>query len=82
MGTVMMTVELPGDAATLGEAAKRLGLAQEALDPEYGIVPVDPDNGLYSVLVEESISRHAKGRDGVGGPFSNPRIEPFGPPRT
>ena len=81
MGTVMMTVELPPEAATLAEAAKRLGLAEEALDPEHGIVPVDPDNGLYSVLVEESKSESAAGRAGVHGPFSNPRIEPFGPPR-
>jgi hypothetical protein len=75
-----MTVELDPGAATPAEAAKRLGVAAEDLDADYGVVPVDPDNHLYSVLVDEEAGAAAGGREGVEGPFSNPRIEPFGPP--
>ena len=77
----MMTVELAADAVSLDAAAQRLGVGVEDLDAEYGLVPVDPDNHLYSVLVDEKAGADAGRRAGVEGPFSNPRIEPFGPPR-
>ena len=80
MAGVLMTVELAPEAASLADAAARLGLAPDDLDAEYGVVPVDPDNQLYSVLVDEAAGEAARGREGVRGPFSNPRIEPFGPP--
>jgi hypothetical protein len=77
----MMTVELDPDSATVDEVAKRLGLGPEEIDAEFGVVPIDPDNHLYSVLVDEQASARVAGQPGVEGPFSNPRIEPFGPPR-
>jgi hypothetical protein len=73
MAHVMMTVELDPDAATLGAAAGRMGVDPAALDADFGVVPIDPDQNLYTVMVEEDAG--ARG----GGPYSNPRIEPFGP---
>ena len=81
MGSVMMTVELPPGAVSLAEAADRLGLDPGALDAEYGLVELDPGNNLYAVLVDEAAGVQASGREGVEGPFSNPRIEPFWPPK-
>ena len=30
---------------------------------------------------EESVAAKLQGHEGVAGPFSNPKIEPFGPPK-
>ena len=79
MPHVLMTVELPG-AASLHAAAERLGVAPGDLDAEFGVIPVDPEQRLYSVMVEERASAAAAERPGTGGPFANPKIEPFGPP--
>ena len=79
MAHVLMTVELPG-GASLDAAAARLGVAPEDLDAEYGVVPIDPEHHLYSVMAEERAIAGTGARPGTEGPFSNPRIEPFGPP--
>jgi hypothetical protein len=79
MAHVLMTVELPGDAS-IDAAAARLGVKPGDLDPEFGVIAIDPEQHLYSVMVEEHVSAGAAARPGTGGPFSNPRIEPFGPP--
>jgi hypothetical protein len=80
MTGVLMTVELEPDAADLAAAAERLGVPTAKLDAEFGVVPIDPEQNLYSVMVDEQVTDAAARRPGVAGPFSNPRIEPFGPP--
>jgi hypothetical protein len=82
MAGVMMTVELDPGAADLAAAAERLGVAAKELDSEFGVVAIDPDNHLYTVMVDEQVCMAAARRDGVSGPYSNPRIEPYGPPRA
>jgi hypothetical protein len=77
----MMTVELDPGAATVAQAAERLGVSPDEIDAEFGVVSIDPDQNLYTVLVDERAASAAAGRPGVEGPFSNPRIEPFGPPK-
>jgi hypothetical protein len=81
----MLTVKLPPGQATLEEARKRLGLAEDEVDPEFGLVPLDPAEGVYAVLVPAEagnrVMASAAGEAGeVGGPYANPPIEPFGPP--
>jgi len=73
---MLLTVELPG-AADLEAAAQRLAVPVAKLDAQFGVVPVDPDNHLYSVMVEDDAAPGASARSGVSGPYSNPRIEPF-----
>ena len=77
----MLTLELDPQEATVSRVAVRLGLEPGEIDAEFGVVAIDPDNHLYTVLVEERASERVAGQPGVEGPFSNPRIEPFGPPR-
>jgi hypothetical protein len=81
MADVMMTVELDPEEATVAKAAERLGVEPDRIDAEFGVVSIDPEQNLYTVLVDEQVAAGAAGRPGVEGPFSNPRIEPFGPPR-
>jgi hypothetical protein len=85
--TVMLTVKLPPERATLDEARKRLGLSEDEIDPKFGLVPLDPAEGTYAVLVSAEAGARAAASAGdrgdagdVGGPYANPPIEPFGPP--
>ncbi|WP_214317164.1 hypothetical protein [Nonomuraea sediminis] len=71
---VLITVRLPR-GATLADAIDRLDLAEEDVDTSYGLVAVDPDEGLYALRVTDRAGRKA------GPPFADPKIEPFGPPR-
>jgi len=80
MAHVLMTVELRGEAS-VDAAAAQLGVAPADLDRDFGVIPIDPEHHLYSVMVEERASAAAAERPGTAGPFSNPRIEPFGPPQ-
>jgi hypothetical protein len=77
----LMTVRLPHGSPTLAAAAKHLGIAVEDLDAQFGVVPIDPDRGLYAVQVHAGkLPKSSEGSsEGYRGPWSNPRIEPFGP---
>ncbi|MFC4585963.1 hypothetical protein [Sphaerisporangium corydalis] len=74
---VLVTVRLP-PTATLGEAMLRLGLTEDEVDMAYGLVPIDPDQGLYVLRVTDDAGARV-GPD--AGPFSDPHIEPHGPLR-
>ncbi|MEU6998241.1 hypothetical protein [Nonomuraea sp. NPDC046570] len=71
---VLITVRLPR-GATLADAIERLGLSEDEVDTGYGLVLIDPDQGLYGLRVTDEAGHRA------GPPYSDPRIEPFGPPR-
>ncbi|MGW4642504.1 hypothetical protein ACWEN6_28580 [Sphaerisporangium sp. NPDC004334] len=75
---VLVTVELPPAEATLEGAMRRLGLSEEEVDTAYGLVPLDPGQGLYAVRVTEQAG-HRVTPPGEG-PFADPPIEPYGPP--
>lgn len=78
MAKVLLTAEL-GDRATVESAREQLGLEAGEIDDSFGLVPVDPDRGLYALMVEDAAAARLSGTTGVQGPFSNPVIEPFGP---
>jgi hypothetical protein len=79
MPDVMMTVELDPEVATVAQAAERLGVEPDRIDADFGVVSIDPEQNLYTVLVDAQAAAEAADRPGVEGPFSDPRIEPFGP---
>lgn len=78
--TVMVTVELPPEGATLAAARELLGLAEDEVDEDFGLVSLDPERGTYAVLVRAEAGSRAAARPGAKGPYENPRIRPFGPP--
>ncbi|MBB2740478.1 UNVERIFIED_ORG: hypothetical protein FHR35_000298 [Microbispora rosea subsp. rosea] len=81
MAEVLITVRLAAPA-TLEAAMRRLGLTEDEVDAAYGLVPVDPGKNLYVLRVTEDAGRRV-GDSGAadGGPYSDPPIEPYGPPR-
>lgn len=83
MADLMMTVQWPGKAPTIDEIQQRFSLSDEEISKSFGVVEVDPNEHIYTFLVNEnSVSKilQSGAEVKVEGPFSNPRIEPFGPP--
>jgi hypothetical protein len=77
----LMTVHGPNGAPSLAEAAGELGVSMADMDDKFGVVPIDPENKLYAVQVKGSSIAGGKAESGeeYRGPFSNPKIAPFGP---
>jgi hypothetical protein len=75
----MMTLKLRPRDATLARICTKFNLSAADLDPEFGIVNIDPKKNLYTILVEAEVAQKLAGREGVAGPYANPRIETFGP---
>ena len=76
---VLMTVTCAQPEPSLEEAAAALGVELEALDAGFGVVVIDPARKLFSVqALEDAVARKAEG-GAYRGPFSNPKIETFGP---
>jgi hypothetical protein len=77
---VLMMIVSPGRVPDLARAASLLGVNASEMDATFGVVPIDPENGKYAVQVRASAATDPrKSADGSSGPYSNPRIEGFGP---
>lgn len=58
---------------SLEEAASKLGFEVKQLDASFGVVSIDPVNGMYGIQAEVSPEK------GQAGPFSNPGIGLYRP---
>lgn len=79
--TLLMTLAAKGRPPTLADAARHLGVEESGLNAEFGVVLVDPANGVYCVEVYAASLPTGSGADRDGtyrGPFSNPGIEHAG----
>ena len=73
---------------TIESVCETFGLKTEEVDAEYGVVQTDANEGLFVVMVDEiartrideKLKLLGADSDPAVGIFSNPRIEPFGPP--
>ncbi|TPV93446.1 MAG: hypothetical protein B7733_20425 [Myxococcales bacterium FL481] len=82
MTKVMLTLSGRSTEPKLSDVISELALKEEEVDLEYGVQMIDPVAGDYVILVEEAAALRVTGSDpSVEGPFSNPRIEAFGPPQ-
>jgi hypothetical protein len=79
---LLMTVEMPGAEASMDRAASELGVAVEDLDSAFGVVPIDPACSKYAVQVRaDKVPTETRPEGEHRGPWSNAKIEPFGPVR-
>jgi len=79
MAMALMTVSHPAGKPTLEEAARQLGVDVAKVDSAYGVVVIDPEQGLYAVQVEASAAASPDAEGKFAGPWSNPNIASFGP---
>jgi hypothetical protein len=82
VGKVMYSLKLDPKDATLAHVRRELDLDPSEIDADFGVVSIDPDQDLYTILVDERAVTKLGAKADVQGPFANPRIEPFGPPKS
>lgn len=80
MAEVMMTITWKGPKPSLASVAQRLQVPTTALSEKFGVVLIDPQHSKYTVLLDEAYAHQMRGPD-IEGPFSNPGIAHYGPPR-
>lgn len=78
----MVTLKLDPEQVSLAQVRESLGIDAEEIDDDFGVIAVEPEKNLYAVLVEQDTANRVRDTKGVDGPFSNPKIEPFGPPQN
>ncbi|MGA6208572.1 hypothetical protein ACPESR_27835 [Nocardia testacea] len=72
----LLTVSLPPGSG-LADALRELGLAEDEVDREYGLIAVDPDTGRFALRVAASAAaRLASGS--AATVFADPPVEPLG----
>jgi hypothetical protein len=76
MASVMVSLQLDPEQASLEEVRRLLGLGEDEVDPRFGVVNIDPNEHLYAILVEQEAAERVRDAAPVRGVFSNPRIEP------
>ena len=84
MRTIMLTIRTKGERPTLDLLRARYGLTEEEIDTSFGIVAIDPEEDMFTILILERVASKVQSDSewDVKGPYSNPQIEPFGPPFT
>ena len=86
METVMLQFKHQGSVPSVDEVRRLFGLEADEINTQFGVIATDPTEGVYTVLVATKASKRvetvldSRPRDPAEGVFSNPRIEPFGPP--
>ncbi len=85
MAKLLFNVTWEQGEPSIEQVCEKYRLEPQELDTEFGINQIDPEANLYSILVDEEAAERVREQfsydtSGIEGPFSNPRIEPFGPP--
>lgn len=76
----LMTVVSRDGPPTFEAAAGQLGVHVDAVDQSFGVVLIDPRQGLYSVQVDAAqLPPEVAAQEPYRGPFSSPRIDTFRP---
>ena len=79
---VLLTMVHKGQAPTTGDVARELGVPVSAVDPDYPAALIDPAESLYAVrIVASALADRSPTDETYRGPFADPPIGTFGPPR-
>jgi hypothetical protein len=70
---------------SIEEICQEYGFKPQEIDAQFGIIEIDPEDHLYSILVDQEAALRVRNQLGEGvsdieGPFADVRIAPFGPP--
>ena len=71
---VMLTLELADAEANLDAQKRRLGLTDDEVDEEFGLVEISPRRHLYTLLADTAAAARVRGEEGVQRISSNPVI--------
>ena len=83
MPKVMLTLHGKKSEPKIEDVMQELKLKAGELDEEFGVQMIDPAAGDYAILIEEEVARRIDPDQAeVSGPYANPKIETFGPPKS
>ncbi len=78
---VMMNVQCLDAQPTIEVIAKKLNVTVSAIDTKFGVILVDVEHHIYTVRVDKTqLPEGSEQPMGVSGPYSDPKIAPFGTP--
>jgi hypothetical protein len=79
---VMITFRVAA-TPTLEQVKQRFGLKDDEVDAAFGVIEIDPDTHDHAIRVAEAAAARITSQPGWSGegPFSDPKIAPFGPPQ-
>ncbi len=85
MAKLLFNVNWEEGKPSIEQICKKYGFKPDELDAEFGVIEIDPEDNLYSILVDQEAAQRVREQLGIDtpdleGPFSNARIAPFGPP--
>lgn len=87
MAKLLFNVTWEEGTPLLKDVCEKYGFEPHELDETFGVIEIDPQDHLYTILVEQEAAQRVSdaynsehSEPGLEGPFSNPRIEPLGPP--
>ena len=79
----MMTIAGWHELPSIERVAADLSVPLCAIDAQFGVILVDPKRDIYAVRVDvDQLPEEIQSEFIVSGPFSDPKIAPFGPPKT
>jgi len=85
MADVFFNITWKQGKPSIEEICERYGFKADEIDKEFGIIEIDPEANLYTILVEYKAAQRVMKEYGddqsIEGPFTNPPIAPFGPPK-
>ncbi len=80
---VMMNVQCLENEPSIDVVAEKLNVTASAIDTKFGIILVDLERHIYTVRVDkDQLPKDMPQSEEVSGPYSDPKIAPFGTPET
>jgi len=83
MAKVMFSLIWEQGEPTIEEICERYGFRSDEIDDRFGVIEIDPQDHLYTILVDSDAAQRVRGERETHppeGPYANPPIQPFGPP--
>ncbi|MHC4617191.1 MAG: hypothetical protein ACYTEQ_05495 [Planctomycetota bacterium] len=83
MTKVLFSITWEQGEPTVNEICKLYGFQSDEIDVQFGVIEVDPQDRLFTILVDSNAAERVRGGRETQlpeGPYANPPIHPFGPP--